>query len=359
MARANVKEARFDVPACSLLGIGLLGDEIVVPDLAQALAGRARERERDDELRAYTAASLGMIRSRAGMPALLKALGDKNVEVRRQSVLSLGALLGPDDAYALKTLAQVLASDRDPQVRAFAAISLGESGSPVIADALLYAYRKGSAVVVPYAALGLGLLARQTEDQALRERVLPYLRAQFLDKGNLDVRGALAISLGIAGDHDAAKHLLKVVKGGGAANLRGHAAVALGLIGNDDAMPPLREMLEKRGDPTLQREVALALALLGDREAVAILIRLVTTAKTEFVRGSAAVALGRLATPEAAKALREILEDERAPDTTRAFVAVALGLVMDRHDVPLLSRLGEHFNYRMAVEAVSEVLTFL
>jgi HEAT repeat protein len=359
MARASVRESRYDVAACSLLGIGLLADEIVIPDLSRSVAGKAGERQRENVLRAYGAAGLGMLRSRAAMPALHRALGDKNVEVRRQAVLSLGALARTGDDFTLKTLAQVLGSDRDDQVRAFAAISLGESGAAITGDALRYAYRKGSAVVVPFAALSMGLLARNTEDPAARERILPFLRAQFKERGNLTVRGALAISLGIAGDREAVKPLLKVVTSGGSPDLRGHAAVALGLIGSEEALLPLRDMLKKRGNPTLQREVALALGLLGDREAERILTRLVLTAKTEFVRGSAAVALGRLASHTTAEVLRATLADESVPDTTRAFVAVALGLVVDRHEVPLLSRLGEHFNYRMSVEAVSEVLTFL
>jgi HEAT repeat protein len=92
---------------------------------------------------------------------------------------------------------------------------------------------------------------------------------------------------------------------------------------------------------------------------VDILTKVVREGTTEYVRGSAATALGRLASPKAAEALRELLEDEKAPDTTRAFVAVALGLVLDRQPVPILSRIGDHLNQRMTTEAVAEVLTFL
>ena len=105
--------------------------------------------------------------------------------------------------------------------------------------------------------------------------------------------------------------------------------------------------------------MALALGLLADREAVRLLSELVRNGRTEYVRGSAAAALGRLATPDTAESLRETLADKHQPATTRAFVAVALGLVMDPHIIPFLARLGEHFNHRMSTEAVSEVLTFL
>lgn len=121
----------------------------------------------------------------------------------------------------------------------------------------------------------------------------------------------------------------------------------------------MRRTITENPSPALKREAAIALGLLGDRKAVDILTQLVREGSSEYVRGSAATALGRLADPKAAEALREILEDEKAPSTTRAFVAVALGLVLDRSPVPVLSRIGDHLNQRMATEAVAEVLTLL
>ncbi len=348
-----------EVPTSALLGLGLLGDEIVVPDLVRALSGRSDRRERDDRLRAHAAAALCMIRSRAAVPALMRALSDREVEVRRQSVLSIGAMAGPEDQAVIKLLLQVLLRDRDAQTRAFAAVSLGEIGSPTAADALLYAYRKDSSVVVPYAAFGLALLARNSKADGIAERIVPFLRGEFLERKNQDLRGALALAVGIAGDRPSVEPLRKLLRKSGAPTLRGHAAMALGLIGAVEAAPDLRSALTDGADPIVKREVALALGLLGDREATRILIDLVKNGKTEFVRGSAAAAVGRLADSATALTLMRILLDRENPDTTRAFVAVALGLAMDSHEVPLLSRIGEHFNHRMVLAAVAEILTFL
>lgn len=357
--RWHAKEASNEVPAAALIGMGLLRDPIVVPDLATALAGRADLRERDDILRAHAAAALGMVRSRVAVPALLLALRDRETEVRRQAALSLGAIGKPGDEEILRALAIVLGNDPDAQVRGFAAVSLGEIGSPIIGDALLYAFRKGNSVVVPYAALALGLLARNSGEPVFAEKLVPFLRRQFVEQGSTDLRGALAIALGIAGDRDSIRPLRIILSRSGDPDLRGHAAMALGLIGADEAASDMRTILKDRGNPDLQREIALALGLLGDRQAASILVEILKTASSEFTRGSAAVALGRLADYDTALALRDILADRTLPDTTRAFTAVALGLVMDQHDVPLLSRLGEHFNHRMLSSALAEVLTFL
>jgi HEAT repeat protein len=348
-----------DVPASALVALGLLGDEIIVPDLSAALSGRLNHRETDDQRRAFIATALGMIRSRAALPALDRALMDREVEVRRQAVLSIGALARPDDAQVVGHLLKLLGGERDSQTRAFAAVSLGEIGAPGAADALLYAYRKGDALVVPYAALGLALLARNSPADGLAERIVPFLRAELLERKNSDLRGALALATGIAGDREAVPALRKILTREGNPTLRGHAAMALGLIGAEEAIEDLRKALTDRADPDAQREIALALGLLGDREAAAILISLVKNGRSEYVRGSAAMAIGRLADPTIARQLVEVLSDKSSPATTRAFVAVALGFSLDRHDVPLLSRIGEHLNHRMVVAAVAEVLTFL
>lgn len=359
VSQSRQKEAQRDVPSCALLALGLLGEEMLVPDLGQGLSGRPGRREADDLLRAYHAAALAGIRSAEAIPSLLTALRDGDENVRRQAVLALASVAGPEDEEVVKILLYVLGSDRDSQTQCFAAVALGEIGSPLAADALLYAFRKGESAIVPYAALGMGLLARNAADTAVSERIVPFLRAQLAERANHDLQGALAVSLGIARDAAAARPLTKMLDDEGDPELRAHLAIALGLIGDREAAPALRRALEDRSSPSLQREAALALGLLADSEAVEILTKLVREGTTEYVRGSAATALGRLASPEAAEALREILVDQDAPDTTRAFVAVALGLVLDRHPVPILSRLGDHLNQRMATAAVAEVLTLL
>ncbi len=353
------KAPHNEIAASALLAIGLIGDEILVPDLAEALSGHPGRRERDDQLRAHTAAALGMIRSRAALPALMRSLGDPEKQVRRQATLSIATMAGPEDETVIKLLLYVLGKDRDSQTRAFAAVALGEIGSPKAADSLLYAYRKGDGVVVPYAALGLALLARNSEADGVSERIVPFLRAQFMERKNVDLRGALALSLGIAGDRQAIEPLTRILQASGAPTLRGHVAVGLGLLGATEAAPALRKALTERSDPAIKREIALALGLLGDREATAVLIDLVRSGRTEYVRGSAATAVGRLVSTTSALQLVEVLRDSGNSNTTRAFVAVALGLALDRHEVPLLSRVGEHYNYRMVVASVTELLTFL
>jgi hypothetical protein len=69
--------------------LGLLGDERAVPVLAEHLAN-----ETDDHLRFQIARALGWVKSPKAVPALEKALQDKNFHVRDASAMALKAIRG-------------------------------------------------------------------------------------------------------------------------------------------------------------------------------------------------------------------------------------------------------------------------
>jgi HEAT repeat protein len=355
----RTKSRNTEVPAAALIGLGLMRDEIVVPDLSVALSGSANRREKEDLLRAHAGTALAMIGSRAGLPAACAALRDRDPQVRRQAALTIGAIAKPGDEAERKALAFLLLADRDAMVRAFAAIALGQIGNLDDGNTLAFAYRKGDSTLAPHAAIALALLVRQVRSAEATERVLPFLLKEFRQRANASLRGALAIALGIIGDRQAVPALIDLASSGAEPNLRGHAAVALGLIGDDRARPVLRSALSETGNPDVQKEVALALALLGDRTAADALLEVVKKGTTEYARGGAAAALGRLATEAQALTLTEVLADRQTSDTTRAFVAVALGLVLERTSEPLLTRIGVALNHRMVLPSIAEVLSFL
>jgi HEAT repeat protein len=359
MSRARAKEKNRDVPACAILALGLLGDEIVVPDLSRNLGGRADRRMKDDILRAYNGAALALIRSRAALPALLTALSDKDIEVRRQAALSLGAIAKPEDAAVIKKLSSVLQTDKNVAVKAFAAFALGEIGNESSVQILMHAYRFGDGFVPHYCTLALAVIGRKTKDSELRGQLTKFIRGELRRRGSNDMRGVLATAVGIIGDMEAIKDIMKIVNSRSDPTLRAHAVLTVGLLNHRAALPVLREILKERSSPVLMRETALTLGIMGDSEANRILIKLVKEGSSEYIRGSAAISLGRLATPDTAQELVKLLTDEKGKNMTRAFAAVALGLALDRDPVPVLSKLGDHLNHFMVVAALGEALTLL
>lgn len=104
------------VAEASCFALGERHDRGAVSDLA-----RVSVDHHDTRCREAAVAALGAIGDASGLPAVLRALGDKPT-VRRRATVALAAFDGPEVEAAL----QRAAHDRDWQVREVAEILLGE-----------------------------------------------------------------------------------------------------------------------------------------------------------------------------------------------------------------------------------------
>ncbi len=359
MHYANSTGRQRDVPAASILAASLAGGEFVVPDFSRAVSGKPTVRTTDPRIRAMMAAALGKCGSREALPALRRALHDRESWVRRQAALSLGALAGPEDEEVVADLIRLLACERDSTLKGYAALALGEIGSVAGADSILYLYRKGSSVEVQYAALALGLLVHEAGSPGVREKIVPMIRAEFVKRRSSSLRGALAIALGLARDTEAVAALIDVYGDSSDVWLRGKCATSLGMIGDDRAREPLRRGIVERGDHRVTWDAAFALGMMADEEAVRILIEKLATEKSEYTRGAAALALGYLVPPEKAGMLVAILADSKNSHATRTLAAIALGRVVEKAKVPTLSRLSDHLDPGLPEGSVRRVLRIM
>ncbi len=348
-----VDEAGPDAPALALVAIGLLGDEIVVPDLMAVLHGPLPA---DAALRACAAAGLGKTGSRAAIVPLARALSDPDPDVRRQAALALGAGLSPGDEEAGRALQRFLIGECDPVARGYAAVSLGESGWPPAAETLLAVYGTGNQGTSPYAALGLGLLLAQGVPESIAEPVRSRLRSEFERREEEDLRGALAVSLGLAGDKAAVPLLCRAASEEGGTAFRGHVAVALGLLGEEPARPVLRALLLEDGEPRLSENAAYALGLLGDRQAALACAAIVEGDAQDYRRACAAFALSYVAEPRESTSLVALLSDPAERDILRAVAAMALGRIVERDPVPTFSRFTSHLSPMIPVQALRDAL---
>ena len=94
------------VRGAAAVALGQIGDETAVNALSQALSGMKKKKTApaDEFLMRSAAHSLGQIRSRAGLPALIAALSnDQNpLDVRREAAASLGLIGDPSAAPSLR-----------------------------------------------------------------------------------------------------------------------------------------------------------------------------------------------------------------------------------------------------------------
>jgi HEAT repeat protein len=102
-------DKKASVRAAAAVALGEIGDETAVNSLSQALSGNSaarkkKARQEDQVVMRAAARSLGQIRSRAGVPALIAALSDErvDVEVRREAATALGLIGDASAASALR-----------------------------------------------------------------------------------------------------------------------------------------------------------------------------------------------------------------------------------------------------------------
>ncbi|MCE9635523.1 MAG: HEAT repeat domain-containing protein [Planctomycetes bacterium] len=351
----TAKSPSPDVPSAATSALGLSGCDAVKESLLEWLDGTVGRRRHETMRRVHACHALAHLGDRSVVPALREALRDDDEDVRRAAALALGALAQKDDDDTALLLVRALDRDKDRGVRNIAALSLGRIAPTQAEKALRYAYAKGDGLSQPFAALGLGLLARSTGDASLTFE----LRNDLKDRANADLRGAIAIALGLARDAAAAKTLRAIVADRGDPELRAHACLALGMIRDVASADSLRLVVADTRDPVLQRECAMALGLLGDAKSVGVLTHLVEDGSSLYVQGAAAMALGRIGGAEASTTLGRLLGDAGRPGLARGFAAVGLGYALDNSGGRSLARVGAHLDWYVPTTSVLEILTIL
>jgi len=226
------------------------------------------------------------------VPALIQALGDRDLYVRCAAVEALGEL---GDLQAVPALIQAL-GDRDLYVRRVAAEALGKLGDPQAVPVLIQALGDWNEAVRRAAAEALGKLG---DPQAV-----PVL-IQALGDRYTDVRRAAAEALGELGDPQAVPALIQAL-GDRYTDVRRAAAEALGELGDPQAVPALIKALGD-SDRRARESACEALAKISI-PAVPKLIEALEYSN-QWVRAAACWVLGKIGDPQALPYLRKALKD--------------------------------------------------
>ncbi len=346
----------WDVPTAASSALGIARCAPTRSDLEKILLGPKTDKGKDLMRRVYAAHGLARLGDPIAAAALREAGADDEADVRRAVILALGAVAAADDAATTDFLVHELHQDKDRACRNMAAVALARIGADRAPRELKWAYGNSDALERPFAALGLGLLARRGHDP----EISALLRKELEQRAGPELRGALCIAAGLAGDLEAAPILRKLAGEQGDPEVRAQAAMALGLVGDRDGGPSvLRALLRDAPSPAVQREAAYALGMLGDREAVKVLLDLVVNGAGVYVQGSAAVALGRIGGQESSAALVAMLRDKDKPGIARGMAAVALGLLLDRTDGRALASVGADLDWYLLTPTAREILDIL
>ncbi|MHC5037669.1 MAG: HEAT repeat domain-containing protein [Planctomycetota bacterium] len=352
----NAADAKQEVKAGALLGLGLLKDERAAYTLYPVLMSNYKE-----ELQAFAVTSLAKIGAteitfRRGRKStkvdLVKQFEKKMVmkttrtQVRRAMALALGTI-GREET-TITALKKAYTLDRDKGVKGFALISLArlkksDSNKLIARDILRRALKRESDNVVKgFAALALGL----SEDYESGDLLLDL----FKKASTPDVRAAAAVGLGILKYKPALPELGDEVtnpKDGGDA--RGYACVALGMIGDTAAADYLKSVLKDVNVPYLKWASATGLAILKDKSAIRMILEWIDD-KNRITRESSIRALCYFRDDSTIQPLLDQFKKEKV-DEVRAMIIVTLGMIGDvSKEIPVLRRIGMNVNWVAAVK---------
>jgi HEAT repeat protein len=391
------KEAKGDIKPACLTAIGLLNDDVAVPELyTMVTTGKTSTKgseELDENEKSYAIAALGKI-GRAGIDKpgqenavveeLYKIVDAKSKQKRstnerRSAAIALGQI-GPscqekDQKKVLEVLQKIAEDAGDAQEKHFAIMALGRMGATKglpdktrneTIGVLKQLLEKEKGLTPPFAALALGLIGREFAEEgkpAPEEEIRAPIRKKFEETGEAKARGAYAVASGLVHDPLAVDKLKDVLNDKHAdKRVRGYCALGLGMIGAADAVEAIKTALKDEADRDLRVQTAMAAGLLGDASVIQDVVKILEDKDaSNYELGSAALALGQIGDERAIDALVNIAKDseKKYPDLTRALAAVALGQIGDRRDVPTLARVATDVNYRAHVAAITELLTIL
>jgi HEAT repeat protein len=339
---------RPELAASVFVAMGLSGSAEALPVLRAA----AVDRDFDENVRAFATISLGRLKDRASVGAMVVTLvSERDPALRRAAAVALGGAATGEDVGTVTALVAAMRDDKDPLTRNFCATSLGTLASATSRDALREAFRKGDDTGRSFAALALGM-SKDAE-------MAPEIRAALGKEEDESAAGSYCIALGLLGDIASAPAIEKALEGAKKIWLQGYAAIALGLVGNTSSVKSLHDRLVGEQDPRLRMNLAVALGMLHDPRARTYLVETMRRADTFFERGSAALALGALRMTSAIGDIEAVYRDTKEKDILRAFAVVALGEIADPSPRPKLTRFAVDGNYDAAhkVDPLNEILS--
>ena len=341
--------------------------------MIEFLGKMLKDRRMDITVQSYIPTSLGKIGDPAATPMLLENFLDRDTNnlVRQSSAIGLGRLATTADGDVIKALSDYVAEGRDMQTRHFCFISLAKIGAndedgtqadPAHAG-IVELFSKE--ITKPsrqtnrsWAAIASAVYARAHSDA--QPDVIDRLTAAYQKEKDPSYKGSFAIALGLLNAQAIGPELHDDFLQSKDDDFRGYAAVALGFLKYMDSADALRSKIrDKTTTPTFRLQTATGLGLMGDEQAISVLIDTLEGAQTLGVSSAVAKSLGLIGDRNAIAPLNNLALDSNRTDLTRAFAAVALGIVGEKTDLPFNAIISEDNNYRARVPAIDEVLDIL
>jgi HEAT repeat protein len=265
-------------------------------------------------------------------------LSGSRLDLRRSAALALG---GTHDAAVLPALQTAHELEAEQLTRGFILIAIGRVGGAKAHSYLSKVLASGESGQRRWAALGLGVLARDTQDPETSK----LLRSAWDREKNSEARAAYGIACGLVRDQDSIPRLARELATAADARQRMYAATALSLVGGAKSAEVLRERLPHETNPMARVGIAQALGILGENQDVTAMRTALDQLAEPGLQGIAATALAFHGTPESLAQLDELSKSESGSRVQRAASIEGLGLMLARGKPLALSDLSRQLNY--------------
>ena len=371
---ADVKKGYYELVGSALMGLGYNGieDDATIPEFLYTTAFQTKNAR--SKYRALAVESFGRIGDlEVGKAPILKALDDRDSEVRRSAAIAAGVLdyrtaserkiaeirapyeefvgvpMSPEHEAQIKLLEGQIDEERRQLVKTVKKIvkKLGDVSK-----------KDSDGFTRRMAAISLGRIYAQ-HPTALIGRYL----GDLVKKDRVGMREFALLAMGIGNLPGTADHAHEMLENRNP-SARGAACITLGLLGNPDRPDACTEAERRKADATLRTIImkdphpfirgyaAIASGLVGSHAAADPILRMVKTTKTPEARAYGALGLAMLGTQ---KGSEEIIGFIKSKDQMRnGFVAshmvYALGLTKDRRQLDdlLTVALDDHDQYVQA-----------
>ncbi|MFN0208031.1 MAG: HEAT repeat domain-containing protein [Planctomycetota bacterium] len=309
----------------------------------------------------------------------------KDKEIRSSMAQAIGMLTRADDASIAPKAFDVLQDkidnemSKNPHLANYGIIALGQiagtdkQGSKIEKYLLTKAQASGGKVMTrAWAAIALGVAGfhqmNREDDKQLEpnktvgEALTNMMSTEIKDPEQL---AAYAIGLGLLRYAPASGQLKAKLSSVKDDSFRGYFATALGLMDDKTAIDPIREIVKTaKRRPELIRECSIALGLLGDKTVVKELLAILGDKEnnTLAVQAAVATALGYVGDYRSVDPKNEptnlvrMLADAKKELTmeSRAFAAVAMGIVCDKEEFPWNFKVSTDINYMAVVGTLND-----
>lgn len=318
------------------LGTAVLSFHRISPD--ERVPALARATLDDDnapvELRSHAVEGLLAETDAKTLRVLQRLHEGRHVDLRRAASVALGRT---DHDLALPRMMSAFEAEKEPLTRGLTLVSIARQGGDAARSFVAEQLEDGPITARPWAALALGVLARDGDSEASK-----LLREAEL--GDRDL-GAKAIALGLSRDPAALAFLREELTEAGSPSRRAYAASGLALLGTDAARFALLECLENESSELVRANAAQGLGSMGHAEDASFLLRELRRAPSGPLQAVTAAGVGFHGSADAVDGLVEMLGDDSLSASGRAAVVQALGILLDRRPGLLFPAIGRDTNF--------------